>query len=235
MPTYAEARSDLTNLLYTGGGIGRITPELLRDKILAVLDAFVVEQVDVTTSGSSLLKGNGSGGITNATAGTDYYNPGGTKVALADGGTGAGTVGGAQTALQLVPGTHVEAKDANIARINVTQTYTKAQRGQVLSLTSTSNSIALDLSLSNNFSHTLTENTTLANPTNVVAGQGGLIIFTQDGSTPRTLELDTNYVVTGGVDLELTASVGAIDILSYFTISSSVIWATMFNDVQVPS
>lgn len=46
------------------------------------------------TSGSAILKGNGSGGFSSATAGTDYYNPGGTDVAVADGGTGASTLTG---------------------------------------------------------------------------------------------------------------------------------------------
>jgi hypothetical protein len=43
------------------------------------------------TSGSAILKGNGSGGFSTAVAGTDYYNPGGTDVAIADGGTGQST------------------------------------------------------------------------------------------------------------------------------------------------
>jgi len=51
------------------------------------------------TSGSSILKGNGSGGTTTATAGTDYYNPGGTDVAVTDGGTGSSTASGARTNL----------------------------------------------------------------------------------------------------------------------------------------
>lgn len=38
---------------------------------------------------TGLAKGNGTSAFTAATAGTDYYNPGGTDVALADGGTGA--------------------------------------------------------------------------------------------------------------------------------------------------
>lgn len=38
---------------------------------------------------TGLVKGNGASDPTAAVAGTDYYNPGGTDVALADGGTGA--------------------------------------------------------------------------------------------------------------------------------------------------
>lgn len=52
------------------------------------------------TSGSGILKGNGTGGFSAATAGTDYYNPGGTDVAIADGGTGASTASTAFDALK---------------------------------------------------------------------------------------------------------------------------------------
>ena len=48
---------------------------------------------------NGLLKANGSGTVSQATAGTDYYNPGGTDVAVADGGTGASTAAGARTNL----------------------------------------------------------------------------------------------------------------------------------------
>lgn len=49
-----------------------------------------------TTTG--LLKGT-SGVLSAATAGTDYYNPGGTDVAVADGGTGSSTASAARAAL----------------------------------------------------------------------------------------------------------------------------------------
>jgi hypothetical protein len=66
---------------------------------------------------SGLLKGAGTGAITAATAGTDYYNPGGTDVALADGGTGSSTAAGARTNLGLVIGTNVQAWDADLDAI----------------------------------------------------------------------------------------------------------------------
>jgi hypothetical protein len=60
------------------------------------------------TGGKTLKRATGtglakltSGVLTTATAGTDYYNPGGTDVALADGGTGASTAAGARANLQV--------------------------------------------------------------------------------------------------------------------------------------
>lgn len=94
-------------------------------------------------------------------------------------------------------------------------TYTKAQRGAYVALVSAAASIAVDLSLSNNFSHTLTEDTELAAPSNVVAGQAGVIHFTQDAATPRTLTFDSFWKFAGGSAPSLTASVDAVDVLSY--------------------
>jgi hypothetical protein len=104
--------------------------------------------------------------------------------------------------------------------LDVAQTFTKGQRGEVTSLTSSAASIAIDLADSNNFSHTTTENTTLASPSNPVAGQSGVITITQ-GATPRTLAYNSFWKFPSGAVPALTASAGAVDVFTYYVNSAS--------------
>lgn len=76
------------------------------------------------TTGKLLKRATGTGivkrtsGVDSiATAGTDYYNPGGTDVAVADGGTGSSTASAARTALGLAIGTDVQAHDGDLDTI----------------------------------------------------------------------------------------------------------------------
>ena len=84
-------------------------------------------------TGSGLAKLT-SGVLGTATAGTDYYNPGGTDVAVADGGTGSSTASGARTNLGLGTAAtqNTGTSGANVPLLNgantwsTTQTYTLA-------------------------------------------------------------------------------------------------------------
>ena len=129
-------------------------------------------------------------------------------------------------------GVDVQAYDANTAKLNVVQSFTKAQRGTAVALTSSTNSIASDFSLANNFTHTFTENTTLANPTNLVAGQSGVIVFTQHASSPKTLAYGSYWKFSSGVVPTVTARNSAVDVLAYYVESSTRITARLITDVK---
>jgi hypothetical protein len=120
----------------------------------------------------------------------------------------------------------------DVAGLANTQSFTKSQRVTPVALTSTSASIAVDASLSNNFTHTFTENTTLANPTNLVAGQGGVIVFTQHASSPKTLAFGSNWKFPSGTAPTVTATNSAVDVLVYYVESSSRITAKLISDVK---
>jgi hypothetical protein len=117
------------------------------------------------------------------------------------------------------------------AVINSTQTFTGGQIGAVTALTSTAGSMAINLATNNNFSHTTTENTTLAAPSNPVAGQSGVITITQ-GATPRTLAYNTFYKFPGGLVPTLTASASAVDVFVYNVESATRATCQLVRDVK---
>ncbi len=113
-------------------------------------------------------------------------------------------------------------------KANITgNTFTGAQLVTATVITSSSNSIATDFSANNNFTHTLTENTTLANPSNIVAGQSGSIQFTNHASSPKTLAYGTYFKFPGGTVPTLTASNSACDTLFYNVRSATFIEANL--------
>jgi hypothetical protein len=145
-----------------------------------------------------------------------------TDLAVADGGTGASDAAGARTNLGLVIGTNVQAYDADNAVTDVAQTFTAGQRGEITALTDGA-SIAVDLADSNNFSVTLGGNRTLANPSNVVAGQSGSFFITQDGTGSRTLAYGSNYDFIGGTAPTLSTAANSVDRIDYIVRTSTSI------------
>jgi len=111
------------------------------------------------------------------------------------------------------------------------QTWTKGQRGEITALTSAT-TITPDFSDSNNFSVTLAHTATLANPTNLVAGQSGCIWVTQDGSGSRLLSYDTYWDFTGGTAPVLSTASGAVDCIVYAVQSSTKITATLISNLS---
>ena len=106
------------------------------------------------------------------------------------------------------------------------QTWTQGQRGEITALTDGA-TITPDFANSNNFSVTLGGNRTLANPTNLVAGQSGCIWITQDGTGSRTLAYGSQWDFAGGTAPTLSISASAVDCLVYAVQSSTRITTSL--------
>lgn len=91
--------------------------------------------------------------------------------------------------------------------------------------------ITPDLSVDNNFSVTLGGNRTLASPTNVNAGQSGVIFITQDATGGRTLSFGSNWKFPNGTAPTLTTTANAVDALVYSARSSTAISAVLIANV----
>ena len=103
-----------------------------------------------------------------------------------------------------------------IARTNVAQSFTAAQRGATLTDATNTGNITLNYDTYQNFVLTLTGNVTLDNPTTDVVGQSGVMVLIQDGTGSRTLSLGTDYETVGGAGITLSTAGGSLDVLPYF-------------------
>ena len=121
-------------------------------------------------------------------------------------------------------GSTVQAHDADTAKTDVAQTFTKAQRGTITTLTDGA-TITPDFSASNNFTVTLAGNRTLANPSNLTAGQSGSIFILQDSSGSRTLSFGSYWDFAGASAPTLTTDASAVDRVDYIVRSSTSIHA----------
>ena len=119
-------------------------------------------------------------------------------------------------------GTTIQAFDADTAKTDTAQTFTAAQRGTITTLTP-GTTVTPDLAVSNNFSLTPVQNTTIANPTNITAGQSGSIFIVQDGTGSRTAAWGSYWDFAGGVAPTLTTTAAGCDRVDYVVRSSTSI------------
>ena len=101
-----------------------------------------------------------------------------------------------------------------LAGTDAAQTFSAAQRGAIAALTDGA-TITPDFAVANNFSVTLGGNRTLANPSNLTAGQTGSIFITQDGTGSRTLAYGSQYDFIGGTAPTLSTAANAVDRIDY--------------------
>lgn len=186
------------------------------------------------TSGTSILKGSGSGGFSNATAGTDYLAPpSGTSILKANsGGALANATAGtdyqaAITATGILKGAGAGSVSAGTAGTDyvapgTTTEFTKPQRPSVTSETApSSNTVTWDLTTNEIFRVNLNANITTFNLTGTLANLAGYqyeIIVRYNGGT--TITWNSNFKWTGGTAPTLTGTSGKVDILTFVVAST---------------
>ena len=206
------------------------------------------EWVDISISGTPGPQGpagpagaNGTNG-SNGTNGANGAN--GAAATIAVGTTTTGAAGSSATVVNTgtssaavfnftVPqgATGATPSLTGYAQLAVAQNFTAAQRGAAVALTD-GVTVAVDLSLANNFTLTLGGNRTLGAPTNQTAGQGGVIVITQDATGSRTLAYNAVFKFPGGTAPTLTTTASAVDVLAYYVESGTRITARLVSDVK---
>ena len=120
------------------------------------------------------------------------------------------------------------------AALGSAQSFTAAQRGSVNTLSDNAGgSVAIDFAAANNFELTLSgaaNNTRiLANPSNVVAGQSGVITVTQSSNGSNLLTYGS-YWDFSGTAIPVSTAADAVDTIAYYCISATKIRAVLIKD-----
>lgn len=179
----------------------------------------------------------------NLVAGTDFYSITvadatfaivGRTLTAGGGLTGGGTLAADRTfAVGAGTGMVVNADDVAVDKATAANIYSCASNKVLttdgietasasVALTSTAASIAVDWDTGINFTHTATENTTLANPTNGQPGTWRRFEWTQHASSPKTLAFGNQYKFVGGTPPTVTATNSKIDVLMIYCRSTSI-------------
>lgn len=136
------------------------------------------------------------------------------------------TAGGFPLVKEAAIGVSVQAYDADTAKTDVVQSFTAAQRGTSVTLTSGA-TVTPDFAAGNNFDLTLGVNATLANPTNQTAGQSGVIVITNGA---YTLAFGSYWKFPGGTAPTITQS--AVSVIAYYVESATRITAQAILNVS---
>ena len=114
------------------------------------------------------------------------------------------------------------------------RTTVASSLGTVSALGNVNTNQTLDFDTANNFSMTLTGNITLNSPSNIAAGQAGIVVITQDGTGSRTMGFNTIWKFPGGTIPTLSTAGGSVDVLVWYAESATRITAKMLLDVRNP-
>ena len=92
--------------------------------------------------------------------------------------------------------------------------------------------ITPDFDANQNFSVMLGGNRTLANPSNIDAGQTGSIFVVQDGTGSRTLSFGSYWKFAGGIAPTLSTAAGSVDRIDYIVYTATAIHAVATLNVS---
>jgi hypothetical protein len=126
-------------------------------------------------------------------------------------------------------GVTVQGYDADTAKTDVVQSFTAAQRGTIVALGAVSaGTTTLDFAAGNHFSFVLPAggSVTLANPTNLTAGQSGCVVITQNSGTAATVAYGSAWTFVGGAP-SVSTSLSSVNVIAYFVESGSRITAQL--------
>lgn len=188
----------------TAANLGLLTSSSAASTYLALAGGTVTGNLEIGTAGSLTFEGSTANGFETTLAVTDPT---------------------ADRTITLPDST------LTVAGININQSFTVAQRGAITALTDGA-TITPDFAAANNYSVTLGGNRTLANPTNITAGQSGVIVISQDGTGGRTLAYGSYFKFPGGTAPTLTTTASAVDVLAYYCESTTRISARLIADLK---
>lgn len=101
----------------------------------------------------------------------------------------------------------------------------------IYALGTTSGTITMNLTNSSNQSVTLNGSSTLANPTNLVAGMAGTVFVSQDSTGSRTLAYGSYWKWPNKAAPALTTTASATDVIVWTAQSTTVIVAQLIPNI----
>jgi hypothetical protein len=120
----------------------------------------------------------------------------------------------------------------NFAHLSQPNTYTAGQATTPVAGGNVTGTVTPNANLANDWTYTLTGNITLANPSNIRAGQTFNFLLTQDGTGSRTITLGSSYKFTGATAPTWSTTASRSDLLSCRSFTTTFMACSAAIDVR---